>query len=78
MKFLSYLLSGLFITLASVCTEEDDFERCDCAVQYFEEDPQEPGSFILDREVREESLCGDSGDTLYLSPTSKQYTYDCR
>jgi hypothetical protein len=78
MKFLSYLLCGLFIILAAVCSKEPEYERCDCSVQYFEENPEGSGAFILEKEIREERICGDSGDTLCLSPSTRQYIYDCR
>lgn len=79
MRILYYSLSGLFISLATVCSKDPKYDTCDCAVQYFEESPDSPGTFFLEKEVREETMCaGEEGDTLYLSPSSKTYTYDCR
>lgn len=78
MKVLTYLTGGLVLSLATICSN-DEYEPCDCAVQYFVENPDSPGSFILENERREETMCaGEAGDTLYLSPTSKKFTYDCR
>lgn len=78
MRILSYTLTALFISLAAICSR-DEVELCDCAVQYFTEDPDNPGTFTLEKEVREETLCAPaSGDTLYLSPSSKKFTHDCR
>lgn len=79
MRILSYSLAGFFISLAAVCSKDPKYDTCDCAVQYFAESPDSPGTFLLEKEVREEAICaGAAGDTLYLSPTSKTYTYDCR
>ena len=78
MRILTYLMGGLVLSLAAICSNDEN-ELCECAVQYFVEDPESPGTFTMEKEVREETLCaGAEGDTLYLSPSSKKFTYDCR
>lgn len=78
MKILSYLLSLLLVSLAAICSREEEFESCDCSVQYFAASDESGDSFFLEKEVREAQYCGFSGDTLYRSPVSKLFIADCR
>ncbi|EAR16991.1 hypothetical protein [Robiginitalea biformata] len=77
MKIITYTLGFFVLSLAAIC-DPNEYERCDCTVQSFVADPEDPDNYLLDREVRKERICIESRDTVYLSPTEKEVTFDCR